>query len=426
MTHAITIRDLGKRYRLGETVTFHGGLRRRVKRWLGRGGSAGESRVGPQHVWALREMNLDVPAGQVLGIIGHNGAGKSTLLKILSRITAPSTGEVRIRGRVASLLEVGTGFHHDLTGRENVFLNGSILGMSRREIATKFDAIIAFAELADFIDTPVKRYSTGMYTRLAFAVAAHLEPDVLIVDEVLSVGDAGFQKKCIGKMSDVAGEGRTVLFVSHSMPAVQRLCTRAVLLQNGRLTLDGHPDQVIAGYLKQFAGGAGDVALGERPREQAYYGKRLKVVAVAVVGESGQPVSQLKLGESMAVDVTLEAVEAISRVSIVVGIDDDIDRPVTTLASEESGVLVDFDAGQRRTVRVQLDELILNQGTFTVRVGARATLHALDLVRQATRFEVLAARVERTRQLVDLGGVVRVAGRWDVTDAAPSTGATLQ
>lgn len=203
-------------------------------------------------IWAFRDVSFDVHQGEVLGIIGRNGAGKSTLLKVLSRVTAPTRGEVRVKGRIASLLEVGTGFHPELTGRENVFLNGAILGMTKTEIRSKFDEIVEFAEVAKFIDTPVKRYSSGMYVRLAFAVAAHLEPEILIVDEVLAVGDAEFQRKCLGKMGDVASQGRTVLFVSHNMAAIQTLCHRAILLREGRLTGQGDPAEMITEYLQAF------------------------------------------------------------------------------------------------------------------------------------------------------------------------------
>ena len=215
--------------------------------------------------WALKDVSFEVPPGEVLGVVGRNGAGKSTLLKVLSRITEPTTGRVELRGRVGSLLEVGTGFHPELTGRENIYLNGAILGMKRREIARKFDEIVAFAEVEQFLDTPVKRYSSGMYMRLAFAVAAHLEPEILLVDEVLAVGDAEFQKKCLGKMGDVAGEGRTVLFVSHNMGAVQTVCRRALLLDHGRVKMIGPAEEVVAEYLK--AGEAADgVAAGRAPR----------------------------------------------------------------------------------------------------------------------------------------------------------------
>ena len=198
-----------------------------------------ESDLGDDEMWALRGVSFEVKQGEILGIIGRNGAGKSTLLKILSRVTAPTSGELRVKGRIASLLEVGTGFHPELTGRENIFLNGAILGMTKAEIRKKFDEIVDFAGVERFMDTPVKRYSSGMYVRLAFAVAAHLEPEILIVDEVLAVGDAEFQKKCLGKMGDVAQEGRTVLFVSHNMNAVKSLCGRALLLANGLLSSMG-------------------------------------------------------------------------------------------------------------------------------------------------------------------------------------------
>ena len=249
----IKIQNLSKRYRYGGVAPMSDSLRTDLADWA-RGllrlqmenrppGTHHESfrqvqahriDVDPNYFWALRDVNLEIKQGEVVGIIGRNGSGKSTLLKILSRITPPTTGTITYHGRVASLLEVGTGFHRELTGRENVFLNGSILGMKRAEIARRFDEIVAFAEVEKFIDTPVKFYSSGMYVRLAFAVAAHLQPEILIVDEVLAVGDASFQKKCVGKMGEVASQGRTVLFVSHNMPSVARLCQRVIFLEKGR------------------------------------------------------------------------------------------------------------------------------------------------------------------------------------------------
>jgi len=207
-----------------------------------------------EELWALKDMSFEVERGEVLGIIGRNGAGKSTLLKILSRITEPSAGRVMINGRAASLLEVGTGFHPELTGRENIYLNGAILGMTRAEIKRKFDEIVAFAEVEKFLDTPVKRYSSGMYVRLAFAVSAHLEPEILIIDEVLAVGDDEFQRKCLGKLKDVSRGGRTVLFVSHNVGAIEALCTRTILLKDGHLTFDGRPNEAVNRYLHHDAG----------------------------------------------------------------------------------------------------------------------------------------------------------------------------
>ena len=248
---AIRISGLGKRYTIGAREAQYDTLRDRIAaaaarpfRRLAPGGLAASTTI-----WALRDVTHDIRRGEVVGLIGGNGAGKSTLLKILSRITTPSEGEVDIHGRVGSLLEVGTGFHPDLTGRENIFLNGAILGMRKAEIERKFDDIVRFAEIDEFIDTPVKHYSSGMYVRLGFAVAAHMEPEILIVDEVLAVGDVHFQRKCLGKLDDVARSGRTVLFVSHNMAAIQRLCTSAMLLQRGNLVRVGDVRSTVAAYL---------------------------------------------------------------------------------------------------------------------------------------------------------------------------------
>jgi lipopolysaccharide transport system ATP-binding protein len=246
---AIRASGVSKRYRIGERQRYKS-LRETIMRRL----SAGLNRHAPseeQIIWALRDVSFEIPQGEAVGIIGRNGAGKSTLLKILSRITQPTQGRVEIQGRVGSLLEVGTGFHLELTGRENIFLSGAILGMKRAEIQRKFDEIVAFAEIDKFIDTPVKRYSSGMYLRLAFAVAAHLEPEILVIDEVLAVGDAAFQKKCLGKMGDVAGEGRTVLFVSHDLGAVHRLTRSCLLLRNGTVAMYGHSGVVIRSHLEE-------------------------------------------------------------------------------------------------------------------------------------------------------------------------------
>ncbi|MEO5364943.1 MAG: ABC transporter ATP-binding protein [Magnetococcus sp. WYHC-3] len=255
---ALSMRGVGKQYRLGVVGT--GTLAHDLNRWMARmlghpdpyarvGVVNDRTRAGGEYVWAVEDIHLDVTQGQIVGIIGKNGAGKSTLLKLLSRVTAPTRGEILVRGRIASLLEVGTGFHPELTGRENIHLNGAILGMSRREIRSRFDEIVEFSGVAKYVDTPVKRYSSGMYVRLAFAVAAHLEPEILIVDEVLAVGDAEFQARCLGKMKDVSDRsGRTVLFVSHNMAAVKQLCPDALLLHQGRIVARGPTADVVAHY----------------------------------------------------------------------------------------------------------------------------------------------------------------------------------
>ncbi|MGB0917775.1 MAG: ABC transporter ATP-binding protein [Flavobacteriales bacterium] len=256
----ISVENLSKQYRLGmvgagtlreDLVGWWYKMRGKEDPYLKIGEANDRTQTGSSdYVWALRDVNFEVNQGEVLGIIGKNGAGKSTLLKLLSRVTAPSTGSIKARGRIASLLEVGTGFHPELTGRENIYLNGAIMGMRRSEITRKLDEIVDFAGVQRYLDTPVKRYSSGMYVRLAFAVAAHLEPEILIVDEVLAVGDAEFQKKAIGKMQDVSsGQGRTVLFVSHNMASVKNLCSRAMLLSNGTVTSAGSPDDIINNYL---------------------------------------------------------------------------------------------------------------------------------------------------------------------------------
>jgi len=260
MNTAITLENLGKRYRLGQTHNdllsekIGNGIRSLCQAFSGKKPGLGEGQSGKaseKEFWALKDVNLSIEKGEVIGIIGRNGAGKSTLLKILSRITEPTTGKITIAGRVGSLLEVGTGFHPELTGRENIFLNGAILGMSKSEIRHKFDEIVAFSEIGKFLDTPVKRYSSGMFVRLAFAVAAHLESEILIVDEVLAVGDSTFQKKCLGKMQDVSKGGRTVLFVSHNMTAIRELCGRAVWLNSGEIVGTGNTKEIVSGYLQE-------------------------------------------------------------------------------------------------------------------------------------------------------------------------------
>jgi lipopolysaccharide transport system ATP-binding protein len=269
-------------------------------------GGYDEGDPGHEEFWALDDISLDIRQGERIGIIGRNGAGKSTMLKILSRITEPSRGRIRLNGRVASLLEVGTGFHPELTGRENIFLNGAILGMSKVEIRRKFDAIVEFAEVERFLDTPVKRYSSGMYVRLAFSVAAHLESDILIVDEVLAVGDAGFQKKCMGKMESVANEGRTILFVSHNMGAISELCTTAALLHKGKLVTQGAVPQVIEQYAR--------LTLNEQASGLQFEDDEKKpstIVAVRICNSSGQNTNSFDLAK----DIVIEIVYKVRRAS---------------------------------------------------------------------------------------------------------------
>lgn len=308
MSIAIKIENLSKRYRLGviNRDMLYKDLQSRWAKW--RGKEDPNAPIGLMHdkrlehgdeFWALRNINLEIPDGKVFGIIGRNGAGKSTLLKILSQITAPTEGRISVRGRVASLLEVGTGFHPELTGRENVFLNGAILGMSRQEVAKKFDEIVEFAEIKEFIDTPVKRYSSGMYVRLAFGVAAHLDPDILVVDEVLAVGDAAFQKKCIGKMSRVAAEGRTVVLVTHSMSLAENLTERCIWIDNGSVRDNGPTEVIVQKYLNHqdsaelgVTEGLGDYRLRRGPGNTRLSG-------MEVVNGSDERTTRFKRGEEI-------------------------------------------------------------------------------------------------------------------------------
>jgi len=293
--------------------------------WGGRSGpSAPDGTVAgceEDRFWALRDISFKVGRGEVLGIIGKNGAGKSTLLKIMSRVTTPTRGEIRLRGRVASLLEVGTGFHSELTGGENIYLNGSILGMGKEEIRAKFDDIVAFAEIERFIDTPVKRYSSGMYVRLAFAVAAHLDPEILVVDEVLAVGDVSFQEKCLGKLSDVAHEGRTILFVSHNMAAIQKLCSRAILLRDGEVAADGRTEDIVSEYLREARSGT-SVTEGMPPGFIYRTGAESDAEDFAITGlqlldSDGNPLSELGTWDYVRFRITYRARKPLRHGSVV-------------------------------------------------------------------------------------------------------------
>jgi lipopolysaccharide transport system ATP-binding protein len=318
---SIQVEQVSKHYRLG--VIGRGTLREDVHRWVGRARGRPEalSHDGDElkrgdYIWALRDVSFEVDQGEIVGIVGSNGAGKSTLLKILSRITAPTTGAVRLKGRVGSLLEVGTGFHPELTGRENIYLNGAILGMPKHETERKYDEIVAFSGIADFIETPVKRYSSGMRVRLAFAVAAHLEPEVLLVDEVLAVGDAAFQKRCIGKMGEVARGGRTVLFVSHDMSAISALCERVILLDGGRIVADGDTDATIEAYLAALHGSGpefGEVLVTPAGTRD---GEPITLHAVRTMDSDGRVRGDFKSAETIIVEFDFTRFEPVDYLRI--------------------------------------------------------------------------------------------------------------
>ena len=307
--YAIRAENIGKRYRLGETVGNYSTFRESLSEWL-RHPRRGVEQDSKDDLWALRGLSFEVQQGEVLGIIGRNGAGKSTLLKVLSRVTEPTEGYAEIRGRVGSLLEVGTGFHPELTGRENIYLNGAILGMKRAEIAAKFDEIVDFSEVEQFIDTPVKRYSSGMYLRLAFAVAAHLEPEILVVDEVLAVGDAEFQRKCIGKMSDVAQQGRTVLFVSHNMSAILRLTQETMVINKGKMVLRAPSAQAVDYYLSQ--GFSEEGARHWDADEVPASAKPFRPKLVRICNAQGQESSTVRSVEPCSIEIEYELDEDVT------------------------------------------------------------------------------------------------------------------
>jgi lipopolysaccharide transport system ATP-binding protein len=308
MSKIITVENISKLYNIGALQQQGGSLRESVSALLRNPGSWIKRRgADTEDLWALQDVSFGVEQGEIVGLIGRNGAGKSTLLKILSRITEPTAGRVRLYGRVGSLIEVGTGFHPELTGRENIYLNGTILGMSRAEITAKFDEIVAFSEMEKFINTPVKRYSSGMYMRLAFAVAAHLEPEILIVDEVLAVGDMAFQKKCLNKMRDVSSQGRTVLFVSHNMQAVTRLCQRAILLSEGRILSDGPAAQVANEYL---TAGVGTPAERQWPDLRKAPGNEVvRLRSVRIRDEAGETARTVDIRRPVGVEMEYEVLE---------------------------------------------------------------------------------------------------------------------
>lgn len=301
---AIRVENLGKRYRIGAPAEKYRTLRETIGDTVMAPFRAMTRQTPAEQIWALRDISFDVTQGQVLGVIGRNGAGKSTLLKLLSRVTEPTEGSITIHGRVGSLLEVGTGFHPELTGRENIFLNGAILGMKRLEIERKFDEIVSFAEVEKFIDTPVKRFSSGMYLRLAFAVAAHLEPEILVVDEVLAVGDAEFQRKCLGKMSDVAREGRTVLFVSHNMSAILRLTQESLVIEKGKLVLRAPSAEAVGYYLSSGFSQEGQRTWqkDEIPADAAPF----RPIAIRVLDHRGKISDTIRSGQKNAIQIEYE------------------------------------------------------------------------------------------------------------------------
>ena len=371
---------------------------------------------GEDVVWALRDVSFELERGEVLGVVGRNGAGKSTLLKVLSRVTEPTAGVVQMRGRVASLLEVGTGFHPDLTGRENVFLNGTMHGMTRRELAQRFDEIVGFAELEQFIDTPVKRYSSGMYVRLAFAVAAHLDPDVLLTDEVLAVGDALFQEKCLGRMRDVASGGRTVIFVSHNRSAVSSLCTRAIWLDGGHVRSVGLVDSVLDDYYGSLALHSEATLLERKDRNGD---GRVRIVDVSFRDESGEFVSTASAGSDLDVVLTYEASDErpVDNVSVLLMVDSASGQRLATISNDFSGDILRGLPPVGELV-CRIGRLPLTSGTYVWSVKVRVGGGLADQVMDATVLSVDGSGFYATRRAPDVqAGPVLLDCRWEVAMA---------
>jgi lipopolysaccharide transport system ATP-binding protein len=415
----IKVENLSKRYRLGviNRDMLYKDLQSRWAKF--RGKEDPNAPIGLKHdkrlehgdeFWALRNVDLEVKEGEILGIIGRNGAGKSTLLKILSQITAPTEGRIKVKGRIASLLEVGTGFHPELTGRENVFLNGAILGMTRKEVRSKFDEIVAFAEIDEFIDTPVKRYSSGMYVRLAFAVAAHLDPEILIVDEVLAVGDAGFQKKCLGKMKDVSRrQGRTVLFVSHNMASIRQLCSRAVCLDDGQVACDGPSDEIIEEYLSAAQRNRQTLSAVSSPDGN------LTVKLAKITNQRGEDTTSFRPGDAMNLEIQIEAREPIKQPYFWIAITHG-DQSLFIANSMLDGFRPRVIHGQQ-ALHLTFESLPLNPPhTYSIMIGARHD----DAVRELLPSTVIGAFLV-VGSAEDCGLDAPVAERW----LAYSPGLTL-
>jgi lipopolysaccharide transport system ATP-binding protein len=414
---AIHVEGLGKQYRIGGMPTGYQTLRDTLVSGIKRLGS-GEFRRDYETIWALKDVSFDLHKGQVLGIIGRNGAGKSTLLKLLSRVTEPTEGLAEIHGRVGSLLEVGTGFHPELTGRENIYLNGAILGMKRAEIESKFDEIIDFAEVRKFIETPVKRYSSGMYLRLAFAVAAHLEPEILVVDEVLAVGDAEFQRKCLGKMSDVAHEGRTVLFVSHNMSAIMRLTEETIVLDKGRIVLRAPTAEAVDYYMTSEMARS-----GERSWEEGITGggNPFNPISLRVVDHQGRIVDRVSSNEGFAVEFEYELEESITGLRAGLYLYTSRGEPVFTSFDTDDPAtfenLTDRDAG-RYVSRCRIPANFLNGGTFVLGVNASSfQIRSYFTDEHVMTFSVDPTGAPGSHWAEPRRGPVRPALDWEVAEA---------
>jgi ABC-type polysaccharide/polyol phosphate transport system, ATPase component len=422
MNPAISVENLSKRYIIGHQRDARDGLRHALEdafrnpfKWLlNRKKQITATR---EEFWALKQVSFTINDGDVVGVIGRNGAGKSTLLKVLSRITEPTEGRVRIKGRVASLLEVGTGFHQELTGRENIFLNGAILGMTKAEIKRKFDEIVAFSEIEKFLDTPVKRYSSGMYVRLAFAVAAHLEPEILIVDEVLAVGDAQFQKKCLGKMKNVATEGRTVLFVSHNMAAVSSLCGTAVWLKDGKLNSMGPTRQIMDKYLTSSSEAEKPVLETSEIPRIGDFGRRIKIEKLEWLTEL-----PIQNGERLRTRIHFQALQDVEDVSVGLGFSTlEGVRLLSYDTDFQDGYRPSLKKGTRWTAEMSISSLPLAPGIYSIDIGSRSgDSFGLDYLPNVCQMEISIGK-NTPSSIVRDGAGVRLTSEWKWSSETPES-----
>jgi len=427
---AIRVENLSKLYKIGQTVGYSTiresltnvitapfrSLRQIGDRRQKTEASGLQSSVSsPSNtIWALKDVSFEVKRGEAVGIIGRNGSGKSTLLKILSRITAPTEGRVEIRGRVGSLLEVGTGFHPELTGRQNMYLNGAVLGMKRAEVERKFDEIVAFAEIEKFLDTPVKRYSSGMYVRLAFSVAAHLEPDILLIDEVLAVGDAEFQKKCLGKMGEVTGEGRTVLFVSHNMAAINALCQKCVLLQAGRAVHIGDVKEVISDYQsKQYESSDADIDLTNPSlRRNSLENSLFKWTHIKILNSQGVPTTSIKLMEPFDLIITGILKEPVENLVFGFGVMSAMGFSLFNSHTTDTDLPKNYSAG-KITFNVKFDPDLLGPGIYTIDLGANGP-GVIDWIPEAAQINVEQVSLSGYSLRMNYGGVIVYPCKWSL------------
>lgn len=404
---AISIQNLSKRYKIG--ALRHDTLRDQLAHSLSKPLRKSTQNTSPENeLWALRGIDFNVHHGEIVGIIGRNGAGKSTLLKIISRITEPTTGRIELFGRIGSLLEVGTGFHPELTGRENIYMNGAILGMQRSEINARFAEIVDFAEIEKFIDTPVKRYSSGMYVRLAFAVAAHLEPEILVIDEVLAVGDASFQRKCLGKMGDIASTGRTILFVSHNMSAIQTLCSRGIYLQDGQVAIDAPIDQAVGYYLSTLENSA-STAIADR-QDRSGTGE-IRFLDVEVSSPDEWNSKTLATGRPAQFRFTVSDVQP--DLVCVFTIFDQRGAPISAFRSSLAAPEDTVDSSSGNTFTCTIDEFLLLPGQYRLDIGLRRNNILQDRLEAALIFQVEQGQV-RSRPVLDTNqyGSATMPHRW--------------